>query len=105
MPDSQGPKVRYSEFMLEVEIELPGDMSMERMRELHAAETQRAGELAAGGNLIRVWRIPGRRANRSLWRAQSATDLHAMVSSLPLWPWMDVHVVPLAEHPNDPAPS
>ncbi len=28
-----------------------------------------------------------------------ATELHALLTSLPLWPWMDVHVEALATHP------
>jgi muconolactone delta-isomerase len=28
--------------------------------------------------------------------------LHQALSSLPLFPWLTVHVRPLAAHPNDP---
>jgi muconolactone D-isomerase len=31
-----------------------------------------------------------------------ATVLHEALSSLPLYPWMDINVHPLAVHPNDP---
>lgn len=31
-----------------------------------------------------------------------ATAVHEAVSSLPLCPWMNVQVIPLAQHPNDP---
>ena len=30
--------------------------------------------------------------------ANDATDLHRAISSLPLFPWLDVHVTPLAQH-------
>jgi len=31
--------------------------------------------------------------------------LRAILESLPLWPWMEISVTALAEHPNDPALS
>ena len=31
-----------------------------------------------------------------------ATALHEALSSLPLYPWMDIEVHALAVHPNDP---
>jgi muconolactone D-isomerase len=34
-----------------------------------------------------------------LYQATDATELHQLISSLPLWPWMDVSVEALATHP------
>jgi muconolactone D-isomerase len=50
---------------------------------------------------VRLWRIPGRTANWGLWRANDATELHDALISLPCGP-MDIEVMPLARHPNDP---
>jgi muconolactone D-isomerase len=47
---------------------------------------------------VRIWRIPGRTANVGIWEAPDATALHDLVSSLPLFPWLDVTVTPLARH-------
>ena len=33
----------------------------------------------------------------------TARALHDALTSLPLWPYMHIEVVPLARHPNDPA--
>jgi muconolactone D-isomerase len=46
--------------------------------------------------------VPGRRANWGIWEAEDATALHAAIRSLPLFPWLEVDVIPLAAHPNDP---
>jgi muconolactone D-isomerase len=43
--------------------------------------------------------VPGSWVNVSLYEASDATELHALLTSLPLWPWMDVHVEALATHP------
>lgn len=91
-----------SEFLVTMRINLPVDFAPDRRASLLAAEAARAKELAADGVLVRVWRIPGQRANCGIWRAQDATALHEALISLPLWPWLDLDVSPLATHPNDP---
>lgn len=92
-----------TEFLVHIEIRLDSRLSVGDREALYAAESQRAGELAAEGRLIRLWRVPGRRANWGLWRAVDATELHDMLTSLPLWPYMEIDVVALARHPNDPS--
>jgi muconolactone D-isomerase len=43
-----------------------------------------------------------RLTNWGIWEAADATAVHAAIRSLPLFPWLDVDVIPLAAHPNDP---
>lgn len=64
-----------------------------------AAERARGLELMARGALKRIWRIPGRLSNYSLYDVTDATELHDLLSSLPLWPWTTMNVEPLALHP------
>jgi muconolactone D-isomerase len=87
------------EFLVRIDISLPEGMPEERRRELVEAEAVRGRELRAAGVLVRIWRLPGRYANVSIYRAADATELHAALTSLPLWPYMDVHVEALAVHP------
>jgi muconolactone D-isomerase len=91
------------EFLVCCELDLGTNMSPEREVELRSAEAVRAAELARGGKLRRLWRVPGRNANFGLWEAGDATELHKALSSLPMFPWMRIRVEPLAQHPNDPA--
>ena len=86
------------EFLVEIHMNL-AEMPEERQSQLREEEARRGRELLAAGKLRRIWRIPGRLANVSLYDAVDATELHALLTSLPLWPWMDVHVQPLAVHP------
>ena len=66
---------------------------------LMAAEFERGNALAQAGLLRAIWRVPGRLANRAIWSADDATALHDALTSLPLWPYMDIAVTPLARHP------
>lgn len=93
------------EFLINAEIHLPHDLPDDRRQALIDAEGVRGRELAEAGHIKRLWRIPGQYANWGLWEAEDATALHAAVSSLPLWPYMTVRVVPLARHYADPAGS
>jgi muconolactone D-isomerase len=86
------------EFLVEIHVNL-SDVPDERQSQLRDEEARRGRELLVSGKLRRIWRIPGRLANVSLYDTVDATELHALLTSLPLWPWMDVHVRPLAVHP------
>ena len=87
------------EFLVSIEVRTPVDMDPDRLAEIQAAEAVRARALVEQGLLKRIWRIPGRRANVSLYEASDATALHAAISSLPLFPYLDVQVQALATHP------
>jgi muconolactone D-isomerase len=91
------------DFFVKIEVRLPPDIDEARRGELVAAEAARARELGASGTIYRLWRIPGRWANVGVWRASDPTELHEAICSLPMYPWLDVEVTPLAAHPNDPA--
>jgi muconolactone D-isomerase len=93
------------EFLVHIEVLWPPDADPDEKARLIAAEGARARELIAEGRIRRLWRIPGRWANYGLWEAPDATVLHAALSSLPLSPWCDIEVEPLATHPSDPGPA
>lgn len=89
------------EFLVRFETTLPAGLSAEEVGHLKANERKRAMELREEGKLIRLWRIPGRRAVLGLWKAADATELHEALASLPQFPWMDATVEPLALHPQE----
>jgi muconolactone D-isomerase len=67
---------------------------------LLSAEAARAQELAAAGILVQLWRVTGRRANVGIWNAPTGDALHEALESLPLFPFLGIHVVPVSRHPN-----
>lgn len=90
------------EFLVQIDITGRIEEGPDAERELRKKEATRARELAKVGLLRRLWRIPGQRANWGIWSAEDADQLHAALASLPLFPYMTIHVHPLASHPNDP---
>lgn len=89
------------EFLVRAENRLPQDTPQERRAELRRGERARAEELRAEGVLRRLWRVPGRNGTIGLYEAEDATTLHEALSSLPMWPWLDITVEPLATHPQE----
>ena len=87
------------EFLVRIEVGIPADLDPDRLAALQQAEAVRARELVAEGTLRRIWRVPGRRASVSLYEAPDASALHAALSSLPLFPYLDIEVQALAVHP------
>ncbi len=93
------------EFLVRIEQDISPDMDPERLAGIKAAERVRGEELVAAGKLRRIWRIPGRRAVYSLYRVESPEELHEVLGSLPLFPWMDIEVTALSRHALDPEES
>jgi muconolactone D-isomerase len=89
------------EFLVRSENRLPPDTPSAQRDELRAAERARAMELRAAGILKRLWRVPGRNATVGLYEAPDPAALHDALMSLPMSPWLDVHVEALAQHPQE----
>ena len=86
-------------FLVNITIDVPPSMPEDERADLFARELARGNELIASGELVGIWRTPGRRANVSIYEVPDADALHAALSSLPLFPWLDIQVQPLATHP------
>ena len=67
---------------------------------LRAEEKARAEDLQRQGKWVHLWRIAGQYANISVFDAEGHDELHAILSTLPLFPFMEISVTPLARHPS-----
>jgi muconolactone D-isomerase len=86
------------EFLVQIQVHLPPQMTAEERSRLMDAEIRRARELRDAGTIARMWRIPGRTANVGIWEAPEPTALHDAISSLPMFPYLLADVTPLATH-------
>ena len=90
-------------FMVQMVVRLPGDWPADKLDAIGKAENARGHEMIKAGKLRRLFRIVGKRANFSIWDADSLEDMHENLQSLPMHPWMDITVTPLIEHPSETA--
>jgi muconolactone D-isomerase len=87
-------------FLVEMQVSLPSDLSPEAVARLKQDEKELAQALQRDGKWRHLWRVVGRYANVSVFDVASNDELHNLLSSLPLFPYMDIHVTPLAQHPS-----
>jgi muconolactone D-isomerase len=91
------------EFIVEITTTIPEGTDPAEADRRRAAEAVRAKELAATGNLVRLWRPVGELRSIGLWRAVDEAELHEKVlGTLPLHPWMTAVITAVESHPNDP---
>jgi muconolactone D-isomerase len=86
-------------FLVRIHVTLPSTLDASEREQLLAAELERGRELHAAGAIVDIWRIPGAIRNVGIWEAADATELHELISSLPLFPYCDADVTALARHP------
>jgi muconolactone D-isomerase len=95
------------EFLVEFEVEVPEGTSEGEVEQRSRAEASAAAMLVDEGRLLRVWRrnaVADDKTVIGLYAADSEAELDGLLGGLPLAGWMQVTVIPLAPHPNDPAP-
>ncbi len=78
----------------------PHDIDPDRFEEIKAAEKERAQVLQREGKWRHLWRIAGQYSNVSIFDVADHDELHGILSSLPLFPFMQIEVTPLARHPS-----
>jgi muconolactone D-isomerase len=87
-------------YCVKMDVNIPRDIPTEQVEAIKAAEKARATELQLAGKWPHLWRIVGQYSNISILDVESNDELHAILSSLPLFPYMTMQVTPLAKHPS-----
>ncbi|CAN7352518.1 muconolactone Delta-isomerase [Bosea sp. LjRoot9] len=87
-------------FHVEMDVRLPHDLPIDKADALKKTERERAQDLQALGKWRHLWRVAGRYANISIFDVSGAEELHQILSTLPLFPFMEISVSPLCRHPS-----
>lgn len=87
-------------FLVRMDVSLPADMPAHEAERIKSAEKAYSQELQRGGTWQSIWRVVGEYANYSVFDVESNDHLHAILSGLPLFPYMKIAVTPLAQHPS-----
>ena len=87
-------------FHVRMDVRLPPDMPADRADLLKREEKALAQRLQEQGQWRHLWRIAGQYANVSIFDVAGNEELHALLMSLPLYPYMQIEVMPLCRHPS-----
>ncbi len=87
-------------YHVRMDVTPPSDLAPGTFDRLKAEEKARAEALQRDGAWVHLWRIAGAYANVSIFDVPDHDALHAILSTLPLFPFMAITVTPLARHPS-----
>ncbi|MES2261760.1 MAG: muconolactone Delta-isomerase [Pseudomonadota bacterium] len=87
-------------FQVRMDVNLPAAMPAAEAEAIKAKEKAYSHQLQQSGKWRHLWRIAGQYANISVFDADSVEELHALLSGLPLFPFMQIQVMPLCRHPS-----
>lgn len=87
-------------FHVRMDVSVPHDLDPDVRADLLAREKARAEEIQRSGKWPQLWRVVGEYANISIFDVASTDELHDLLTSLPLFGFMQIRVTPLATHPS-----
>lgn len=87
-------------FMVEMTVNIPLDMSSDVSNDIKAKEKAYSQALQRSGKWAHIWRVVGEYKNVSIFDVESNEELHALLSGLPLFPYMEMSVTALCTHPS-----
>ncbi len=88
-------------YLVHMDVDLPAEMPADQAAELRATEKAYVQEVQRAGRWPEIWRVVGGHASYSVLDVDSHDELHEILQKLPLFPYTDITVVPLAKHPSD----
>ena len=87
-------------FMAEMIVQIPSTLAPEVADEIKRKEKAYSQQLQRDGKWRHLWRVVGEYANVSIFDVASNDELHTLLNNLPLFPFMEIKVKPLANHPS-----
>ena len=87
-------------YLVHMQVQIPADADKALTDRLKAEEKAFSQKLQHEGKWRHLWRVAGQYANYSVFDVESNDELHALLSQLPLFPYMQIQVTPLAKHPS-----
>jgi muconolactone D-isomerase len=92
-------------FHVGITVRIPPNADPDKINQLGAQEHERAKELQLQGKWVHLWRVAGKYANVSVFDVENADELHEILNSLPLYPFMEIEVTALCRHPGSLEPA
>ena len=87
-------------FHVAMTVKPPHDIEPARLEDLKAREKAVAEAHQKSGKWRHLWRVAGAYANVSIFDVRDNAELHEILTGLPLFPFMEISVMPLCRHPS-----
>jgi muconolactone D-isomerase len=87
-------------FFVSMDVSLPTSMPADEAAALKLKERELSQQLQRDGRWRHLWRVVGQYSNVSIFDVTSPEELHTILSSLPLFPYIKMKVVALCAHPS-----
>lgn len=87
-------------FLVHMIVDIPQDLPKAEVERILAEEKAYSQKLQHEGKWPHIWRVVGEYANYSIFEVEDNNELHELLSKLPLFPYMEIKVTPLATHPS-----
>ena len=86
--------------MVQMDLTIPPGTDTDKFERLKEEEKQRFQSLQRDGTWRHIWRVVGHYSNVSIFDIASNAELHDLLTTLPLYPFMAIRVTPLCRHPS-----
>lgn len=87
-------------YVVEMDVKIPESWSEEKLTDYLKREQETSQKWQKSGQWVYLWRVAGKYSNISVIEADSPDELHQIISSLPLFPYMNIKVTSVCKHPN-----
>ena len=85
-------------FHVRMDVDIPRDLDPDVRAETVAKEKAYSQDLQRQGKWREIWRIVGPYSHNSIFHVASADELHEILWDLPLFPHINIQVLPLTQH-------
>lgn len=87
-------------FLARMDVSFPESLTPEQVTDFQAREKEYSGNLQKSGKMKGIWRVVGEYSNYSIYDVENNDELQEVLSSFPMYKYMNIKVTPLAQHPN-----
>jgi muconolactone D-isomerase len=83
-----------------MDVKIPQDLAESDVTDILAREKAYSQQLQKTGQWRHIWRLAGQYANFSIFDVKDNSELHEILTGLPLFKFMQIEVTPLLRHPS-----
>lgn len=87
-------------FHVRMDVKIPHGLAQSELAEILSREKVYSQKLQKSGQWRHIWRLAGQYANFSIFDVKDNSELHEILSGLPLFQFMEIEVTPILRHPS-----